>query len=218
MRLSERRCNWNLDSCYSWEFRDIGDHRRHSIWGRGDNKLCATGMWLTCRPFPSAELLPGSRDHPTICWKKSAVECQPKKLAEAAAAAASDDAAGSAAAKEEEEQDPLQEHMLNLQTQYYEDWKMFYRSAMPEKTKGSVYSARVARTMKGMGIYANQLKETTAHRSAMELQASSDRAAKTLDEGGSCLGKGRRGCSGLGRGRLGLRGRANSFKYTHICS
>ena len=175
-------------------------------------------MWLTCRPFPSAELLPGSRDHPTICWKKSAVECQPKKLAEAAAAAASDDAAGSAAAKEEEEQDPLQEHMLNLQTQYYEDWKMFYRSAMPEKTKGSVYSARVARTMKGMGIYANQLKETTAHRSAMELQASSDRAAKTLDEGGSCLGKGRRGCSGLGRGRLGLRGRANSFKYTHIYS
>ena len=178
MRLSERRCKWNLDSCYSWEFRDIGDHRRHSIWGRGDNKLCATGMWLTCRPFPSAELLPGSRDHPTICWKKSAVECQPKKLAEAAAAAASDDAAGSAAAKEEEEQDPLQEHMLNLQTQYYEDWKMFYRSAMPEKTKGSVYSARVARKMKGMGIYAKQLKETTAHRSAMELQASSDRAAK----------------------------------------
>ena len=91
----------------------------------GDNKLCATGMWLTCRPFPSAELLPGSRDHPTICWEKSAVECQPKKLAEAAAAAASDDAAGAAAAKEEEEQDPLQEHMLNLQTQYYEDWKCF---------------------------------------------------------------------------------------------
>ena len=56
---------------------------------------------------------------------------------------------------------------------------------MPEKTKGSVYSARVARKMKGMGIDANQLKETTAYRSAMELQASSDRAATTtLDEGG----------------------------------
>ena len=136
MRLSERRCTWNLDSCYSWEFRDIGDHRRHSIWGRGDNKLCATGMWLTCRPFPSAELLPGSRDHPTICWKKSAVECQPKKLAEAAAAAASDDAAGSAAAKEEEEQDPLQEHMLNLQTQYYEDWKIVLSKCHAREDKG----------------------------------------------------------------------------------
>ena len=56
---------------------------------------------------------------------------------------------------------------------------------MPEKTKGSVYSARVARKMKGMGIYAKQLKETTAHRSAMELQASSDRAAKKRSTNGA---------------------------------
>ena len=64
-----------LEGCYLWAFRNIGDDRRKNVWGRTEaTKKVATSMWLTCYPYTGCKLKPGSRQHPGIEWKKTALE------------------------------------------------------------------------------------------------------------------------------------------------
>ena len=66
---------------------------------------------------------------------------------------------------------------MGLETKVWNDWKLFYRSSMPEKTSTRTYSARIQRKIRAMGGYALQLLETTLHKNKAAMAAISDRRA-----------------------------------------
>ena len=141
-----------IKSCFQWEFtRDKKQGPRVSMFGRGANRLVATSTWLLPRPFPSAKTPAGARGHPSVLEDVGLDEETPEEQADRA----------------------------GLQQKNWNGWRLFYRSAEPEKVSPDAYSKKTRRLMNQMGMNINDLPWVATQATEAMIKSRSDaRAAK----------------------------------------